>query len=266
MTRMPALVLAGTRPGGDPLAQREGVSHKALIDISGTTMLERVVGALAAAPSVGAITVAIEQPALLSQLPGLEPAGEVPITTVRPDATGPSATVGAALGDTGTPLLATTADNALLRPEWIEEFIATVPPAVDLAAALAPRKAVEAAAPGTRRTWLRFSDGDFSGCNLFLFAGPAAIGAVTLWRELESHRKNPLRMIARLGWTFALRYRLGMLSSSAVAARLGALSGTRIAFVMLRDGRAAIDVDKHEDLVLVRQLIADRAARPALSP
>lgn len=259
MTRMPALVLAGTRPGGDPLARQEGVSHKALIEIGGRSMLERVVGALAASPSVGCIEVAIEQPEVLPALPGLRaPLCQVAVTSAMPDASGPSGTVAAALERHETPLLVTTADNALLRAQWIDEFVAAVPPTADLAAALAPRDAVEAAAPDTKRTWLRFSDGHFSGCNLFLLARPAAAGAIAFWRELESHRKQPLRMIARLGWTFALRYRLGLLSSAAVAERLSTLSGSRVAFVMLRDGRAAIDVDKHEDLVLVRQL-ASRA-------
>ena len=71
--RLTALVLAGTRAGGDPLAEYAGVSHKALIEVGGRTMIERVVGALAALPQVARIVVAIEQPALLQGLPGLQP-------------------------------------------------------------------------------------------------------------------------------------------------------------------------------------------------
>ena len=41
-----AVVLAGTRPGGDPLAGMEGKPHKALIELEGATLLERVVAAL----------------------------------------------------------------------------------------------------------------------------------------------------------------------------------------------------------------------------
>src|SRR6185369_15359784 len=40
-----ALVLAGTRPGGDPLADYAGVSHKALIEVGGVPMLLRVLRA-----------------------------------------------------------------------------------------------------------------------------------------------------------------------------------------------------------------------------
>ena len=71
MARLTALVLAGTRAGGDPLAEYAGVSHKALIEVGGRTMVERVVEALAAAPEVERIVVAIERPELLEGLPGL---------------------------------------------------------------------------------------------------------------------------------------------------------------------------------------------------
>lgn len=255
MQGLSALVLAGTRPGGDPLAEYAGVSHKALIEVGGSTMIERVVAALSDSPEVARIVIAIDRPELLADLPGLK-ACTKPLTTM-PTQEGPSATVAAALAREPTPLLVTTADHALLQAQWVHEFLAACPPEADVVAGLAPRAAVEAAAPGTRRTWLSFSDGDFSGCNLFLLARPEAAGAVALWREIERERKEPLRMMQRLGWSFALRYKMGQLSSAAAAARLGELSGgARLALVSMRDGRAAIDVDKAADLDLVRQLVS----------
>ncbi len=258
MTGLTALVLAGTRSGGDPLAAHAGVSHKALIEVAGRTMIERVVAALAAVPEVARIVVAIERPKLLKDLPGLQPAvlGK-PLSTMG-TASGPSATVAMALAELGVPLLVTTADHALLQTVWLTEFLTACPADADVSAALAGRAAVEAAAPHTRRTWLHFADGDFSGCNLFLMARPAASGVIELWRDLERHRKEPLQMMRRLGWLFALRYRLGQLRLSAATARLGALAGgARLAIVQMKDGRAAIDVDKPADLDLVRQLADD---------
>jgi GTP:adenosylcobinamide-phosphate guanylyltransferase len=259
-----ALVLAGTRPGGDPLADHAGVSHKALIEIGGRSMIERVVAALAASPAVGRIAIAIDRPELLDGLPGLDAAvcGK-PVSTV-PTGDGPSATVALALVREGTPMLVTTADNALLQARWIGEFLDACPADADVAAALAPRAAVEAAAPGGQRTWLRFKDGDFSGCNLFLLARPAASAVVALWQELEGARKEPLRMMQKLGFGIAMRYQMGQLPSSDAAARLGELSGgARLALVQMTDGRAAIDVDKPADLTLVRQLASVEAAESA---
>ena len=130
-----ALVLAGTRAGGDPLATLAGVTHKALIEVGGRTMIERVVGALAALPQVGRIVVAIERPELLDGLPGLQPSAcAKPLVTMAPEA-GPSATLAVALAREGVPLLVTTADHALLQTGWVEEFLAACPAGADVAPA-----------------------------------------------------------------------------------------------------------------------------------
>jgi GTP:adenosylcobinamide-phosphate guanylyltransferase len=251
-----ALVLAGSRPGGDSLARHAGVSHKALIEIGGRTMIERVVAALAAVPEVARILIAIDRPEVLSALAGLHaPQCPKPVIAV-PAAESPSASVAAVLEREGTPLIATTADHALLMPQWLRAFIEACPPEADVVAALAPKAAVLACAPGTQRTYLRFADGDFSGCNLFCFQRPGAVRVVHLWRELEAHRKSPLRMMLRLGLGTALRYRLGQLRLEDALARLGALCGGNVRVVELADGRAAIDVDKPSDLELVRVLAA----------
>lgn len=246
-----ALVLAGTRAGGDPLATYAGVSHKALIDIAGRTMLERVVGALAAAPAIQRIVIAIERPEIVAALP---PCGK-PIS-VMPAASGPSASVAAALQSEGTPMLVTTADHALLSAQWIAEFLSEAPVTADAIVGLARREAISAVVPDTQRTYLRFADGEFSGCNLFLLRSPAAQGVVHVWQQMEAERKRPLQLLRRLGFSYALRYRWGSLSLEQALARLSALSGARIDHVALSDGRAAIDVDKPVDLELVRRLLA----------
>ena len=222
MKQLTALVLAGTRASGDPLAAYAGVSHKALIEVGGRTMIERVVSALAAVPEVARIVVAIERPELLTDLPELQPnVCTKPLTT-----------------------------------SWLSEFLAACPEHADVCVALGRSDVVQAAAPNTKRTWLRFANGHFSGCNLFLMARPAAAGAAELWCELERHRKDPLQLMRRLGWSVALRYRMGQLTLAAAIGRLGVLAGgARLAIVEMSDGRAAIDVDKPEDLDLVREMV-----------
>jgi GTP:adenosylcobinamide-phosphate guanylyltransferase len=246
-------VLAGTRPGGDPLAGYAGVSHKALIEVGGAPMLLRVLRSLAASPSVGRIVVAIDRADVLA---GFAAVGK-PVVVV-PAAFGPSASVASVLEREGAPLLVTTADHALLQSTWVEEFVAAThrDSTADAFVGLARSEAVLAAAPGTKRTWLRFSDGAYSGCNLFLLRTPASLGIVRLWQQLEADRKRPLSMLRRLGPWYVLKYRCGWLGLASALARLGWLAGARLAPVVLADGRAAIDVDKPEDLDLVRKLVA----------
>ncbi|MET0313717.1 MAG: NTP transferase domain-containing protein [Hansschlegelia sp.] len=66
-----ALILAGVRPGVDPLAEFAGVSHKALIPVGGVPMLERVVAALRASGRIDRIAVSIDKPKLVT-LPDVE--------------------------------------------------------------------------------------------------------------------------------------------------------------------------------------------------
>jgi molybdopterin-guanine dinucleotide biosynthesis protein A len=246
---MAALVLAGSRPGGDPLALALGVPHKALIEIAGATLLERVVGALRGAGCDPIIVCCDEGPvAELARALSAE---------VLPPATGPSASVLAALDHTGTPLLVTTADHALLRPEWVCALIEEAPAGADVAVMLAEKARIEAAMPGSKRTYLRFADGHWSGCNLFLLRNAAARRAVETWIMVEADRKRPWKIVARLGLANLAAYLLGRLSLAAGLARLGRRFGVDIALVPARDGLAAVDVDSERDLADVTRLLGD---------
>jgi GTP:adenosylcobinamide-phosphate guanylyltransferase len=252
-TALTALVLAGSRPGGDPLADYAQVTHKALIEVGGLCMLQRVVNALSAVPQVQRIVVVIEKPEIFAQL-----AAKGRPLELLAAAEGPSASVAKALAAYGTPLLVTTADHALLQAGWVIEFLSQIPADIDAALAVAKREAVVAAAPHSQRTWLRFSDGQFSGCNLFLLQSARALRLVRTWQEMEAQRKRPLSLLRKLGLSYVLRYALGWLSLRSALLRLGALSDeANVSAIVLRDGRAAIDVDKPADLDLVRSLIKE---------
>lgn len=258
MSGLAALILAGSRGPGEPLAVYGCVSHKALIEVGGRAMLERVVAAVATVPAVSRIAVSIERDDILRQLPGLHDAAQGKPLELRPAAGTPSRSVAAALQALGTPLLVTTADHALLQPTWIEEFLRRCPPEADICVALARRESIVRVLPETQRTYLRFADGAFSGCNLFLLRGTAAAGAVRFWQQVEAQRKHPLRMFRRLGPGFVLRYLLRRLSLPAALARLGELTGARAAAVELPFGLAAVDVDKPSDLDLVRRIVSQQ--------
>ena len=240
-----ALILAGSRPGApDPVALAEGVPHKALALVAGQTLLARVAAALAG----HSIAVSADHPAVVAEAHRLGLA-------VLPPAAGPSASVAAALTALGTPLVVTTADHALLRPEWVAALVAGTPPGSDVALMLAERTRVEADAPPSRRTWLTFADGDWSGCNLFHLATPQAARAIDLWRLVEADRKRPWRIVARLGPGLLLAFLLRRLTLARAIATLGAKAGVRAAIVAAPHGLAAVDVDSVADLALVRTLI-----------
>ena len=246
MTGFTALVLAGSRGGIDPVADYAGVSHKGLIVLGGETLLARVLKALrdAGATRIGVST---NDEALAGQLgPDAERIASTP---------SPSLSVREGAQALGTPLLVTTVDHALLQPEWVRQFIDSTPADADIAVLLAPEAVVRAAAPQTKRTYLKFRDGRYSACNLFLLRTPKSLAAVDLWRRVEAHRKQPWRVALLLGPRMLLGYALGLLTLDGAVALIGRRAGVKAAAVRTPYGLAAVDVDKPSDLDLVRSLV-----------
>jgi CTP:molybdopterin cytidylyltransferase MocA len=232
------------------MAVAEGVTHKALIPIAGRPMIAHVLDALRRSPAVSRIAISIEDAKGLKALAA--------DCEILPAQASPSLSVLAAVEKLGTPLLVTTGDHALIRPEWIAHFLAHLPN-TDIVAALARSENVLAATPEAKRTFLRFADGKFSGCNLFYLANAHAKNAIGFWREMEVHRKAPLKLAARLGPLTALRYAAGRLALGEALARLSKLAGARAGIVEMPDGLAAVDVDKPADLALVCRILETNA-------
>jgi molybdopterin-guanine dinucleotide biosynthesis protein A len=250
-TPFQALVLAGSRGGVDPVADYAGVSQKGLIVLGGQTLLSRVLTALdqAGATRIGVSTndQALEA-ALATQT---VTAALLPL----PSAAGPSQSVHQGAQAMGTPLLVTTVDHALLRPEWVVDFMADTPADADIAILLGAEALVRAAAPTTTRTYLAFRDGRYSGCNLFYLKTPRSLRAIDLWRTVEQHRKRPWKIAALFGPVMLVRYLLGLMALDEMVARIGALAGVKAVAVRARHGLAAVDVDKPADLDLVRSIV-----------
>lgn len=242
-----ALILAGSRGVPDPVALAEGVAHKSLVEVGGKPILARVVAALRDA-GIERIAVAANEPQVVALARALG-------VDVVPPAAGPSASVAAAFAVLGAPMLVTTSDHALLKRQWVRDFIADTPAGADVAMLLAHRADVEAAIPHSRRTWLKFADGEWSGCNLFLLASPQAAAALDTWSAVERDRKRPWRIAAKLGLGTLFSYALGRLGIAEAVALLGRRIGIEARVVAARDGLAAVDVDKVSDLADVRAIV-----------
>ena len=250
-----ALLLAGSRPGTDPFAAAHGTDLKALIPVGGVPMVARPVAALLAAPEVRAVRVLAQQPlrigAVLPQDPRVRV--EESLGTI-------AETLLAILQDprTSFPLLVTTADHALLDPAMIADFCASADGA-DVAIGLVEQRALMAALPETKRSWIRFRGGAYSGANLFAFGSRDAAGAIAVWRSVEQDRKKGWRMIAALGPAMLLGAVLRLRTLDQTLASVGRKLGLVIRKVELADPLAAVDVDKPADHELVSAIIESRA-------
>jgi hypothetical protein len=137
----------------------------------------------------------------------------------------------------------------------IDDFLAATQDA-DAAAAVVERRTVESSYPATRRTWLRFSDGDYTGANLFALIGPKARSALTAWSAVERDRKKALRLLMHFGPFLALRAAMRMISLDGFISAMGRRYGLGLRAVRLQHAEAAIDVDKPDDLTLVESILA----------
>ncbi|HSO42248.1 MAG: nucleotidyltransferase family protein [Rhodospirillales bacterium] len=260
-----ALVLAGRRGGEDALARAAGVTHKCLIPVGGRPMLVRVLTALAGCRAVGLIGVSIDDPEAARTAIAAMPEEASARVRVFASAETPSLSVAAAIDelDQPPPLLVTTADHPLLTPELVELFAAEAAlSGADLAVGMAPATSVLAAYPSARRTWLRFRDERYTGCNLFAFLTGESRQVLDFWRRIESERKRPLRIVRAFGLVSLAAYLSGRLTLAGALQRASHRLGVDVRAVILQQPEAAVDVDKEDDLALVEQILVDRRMKP----
>ena len=250
-----ALVLAGSRPGRDEFAESHGTDLKALIPVGGVPMVGRPVAALLAAPEVDAVRVLAQQP---ERIAAVLPVHEK--LSVEASGATIAATIEAILADPATcfPLLVTTADHALLDEAMIADFCAAAAGA-GVAIGLVERRALDARLPQTKRTWIKFRGGAYSGANLFALGSRDAAKAVALWRSVEQDRKKGWRMVAALGPALLLGSVLRLRTLDQTLTSIGRKLGLTIRKVELANPLAAVDVDKSADHALVSAILEGRA-------
>jgi GTP:adenosylcobinamide-phosphate guanylyltransferase len=254
-----AIVLAGVRPNGDPVAEAAGVPCKAFIPVGGRPMVLRVLDELDASSQIGKRILCGPSQKSIEQQPELKAfIAEGRLKWLAGQST-PSLSayhVLQSLSDI-TPVLVTTADHALLSAPVIDYFCAEArKTGCDVAVGLVSHEEVISAFPETKRTAIKFKDGSYCGCNLFGFLNPQSYSAAQFWLRIERKRKNPLQMMRLLGWWAVLRYLLGKMSLNDALGYLSRQMGIRAGAVMLPFPEAAVDVDTVDDWKFVQSLVA----------
>ncbi len=253
--KIDALVLAGRRTGEtDPLTGLENAPHKALLVAGGKPLIRRVVDALRASGRIDRIAIAAPEDVRAAIGAALEAAEGI---TFRDTAGSPASTAFAAITEASADrgLLVTTCDHALLTADMIRSFLDAAMKN-DAAAACVERTVYEERFPGSQRTFIRLKDISFSGANLFWFAGARARGLADFWRGLEANRKNPVAMARAIGLFTALYYATGAMTKARLEETIRKRTKVGVRLIPLVNAEAAIDVDKPQDLELVRKILA----------
>lgn len=246
-----AVVLAGSRPAGDPLAARFNQDLKALIAVAGKAMLRWPVEALLASPLVDRVIVATQHP---DRFRGVLP--DDARISLRTSQSTIAETISLLIADKAAPfpILVTTADHALLTPAMIAQFAAKADGA-DLAIGMVEQRVMDARFPDSRRTWIGFKGGRYSGANLFILGSDRVTGAVKQWAVVEQKRKKGWRILATLGPALLLGAVLKLRTLDQSVAAVGRKLDLTITAVALSDPLAAVDIDTAEDLALAERLL-----------
>jgi len=219
-----ALVLAAQRPGTiDPLAAKGGVSHKCLIDMDGTPMIERVLKSLKGSKHIGQILISI-------------------------------------LGkETEFPIIICTADNALQTAEMVDHFCAEFSNTeADAGVSITPAELIWSKYPDGQRRPYSLKDGKFSNCNLYGIRSRDCLIAAKPFEGGGQFAKSAQRIIQAFGITNLVLYKYGLLSLDGVFSRISKRLKIKIRPVIMPFAEAPIDVDNERTERIALQILEAR--------
>lgn len=259
MTGITALLLAGSRPGVDPLAQAAGVQVKPLAPVAGEPMINHPARTLAAHAAIERVLILTQTPELYAADPAAAWLADHPKISFERSGEGIASSLMALVDrpDCVFPLLLTTADHVLLDASMLDQFIAEASGA-DIAVAMVERRTLLARYPQSRRTWLKFRDGWWSGANIFWFGSAKARSIIALWQEVEQDRKKGWKILAAFGPFALLGALVRILTLRGGIARIGRRFGLAARLVAMDQAEACIDADKPDDVALIENIIAAR--------
>ncbi len=258
---MNALILAASRQGAeDAVAKTQQVSHKCLIKLDGTVMLQRVVDTLVDSGRCRRIIVAIEQREILASVPRLAELLDQGVIEYLPSQENLFESVRAvtAMGDIW-PLLITTGDNALHTPEMIQHFCAELERLQpDVAAGMTPAEVILTAYPDGKRAFHNLKDGGWSSCNLYALMNPAALKTARAFEGGGQFGKKPSRLLKAFGLGFVILYKFRLATLAQLGQRLSKRWGMNIQPITMPFADAPIDVDNPGDALRTESILRNR--------
>ena len=239
-----AILLAGARPIPDPLAQAAGVAVKPLA-------LDH--------PAIGEVIILTQRADAFAADPATAWLATHPRVRFEKGGQGIASSLLAMMDAQALPfpLLLTTADHVLLDRAMLDQFVGEAR-GTDIAVAMVERATLLARYPQSRRTWLKFRDGWWSGANIFWIGSDKARRLIALWQEVEQDRKKGWKVLAAFGPLALIGALLRISTLRGGMARIGRRFGLTARLVAMTSPEACIDADKAEDVTLIEAILAAR--------
>ncbi|RYD38822.1 MAG: 4-diphosphocytidyl-2C-methyl-D-erythritol synthase, partial [Sphingomonadales bacterium] len=128
----------------------------------------------------------------------------------------------------------------------------------DVAVAMVERDTLLARYPESRRTWLKFRGGWWSGANMFRLRGRRVLPLLDFWGRIERDRKKGLKIVAAFGPWLLVGALLRLFTIQQGVARAGLRFGLKAKVVPMSEPEACIDADKPVDIELIEAIFAAR--------
>jgi len=159
--------------------------------------------------------------------------------------------------DSDSLIISVTSDIPSVTPEAIDNFIElTVKSGADISYPMVREAAMNAAYPGTERTFFKLREGRVTGGNAMILHSKHFDYLRQLGQEIFEARKNPIRMANMVGTRFAFKLATGRLSKNDLEERIGKIIDLQCAAVIFDDASIGADVDKPKDIeAIVTKLI-----------
>lgn len=252
---MDCVITAGGRPGpDDPLYPYTQGKPKALLDMTGRTMLERVVDGLQASRYVEDIVVV-----------GLEAAEIKPLSFSRPVSNLPdqgSLVQNALAGvhwaqknrPAATELLLTSADIPLVTGPLIDSLLESYRPFDRVFYyPMVTEEAMEKRFPGSKRTFVPLKNLKIAGGDIFLIQPFIADSNRELWDAMTNARKHAWKLARIVGLGTMLKFLFRRLSIADLEAIGLRMLGHPIKVVITPHAELAMDGDKPYQVDLLRR-------------
>ncbi len=258
MTTINCVVLAGGLPQpGEPMYELTQGKSKALLDMNGRTMLERVVDALQDSHSIGEIVVVglgsdlgmrFHQPVyhtgdhgslLKNALAGIAKMRELhPETNL---------------------VLICSADIPTITPQIVDEFIALCAPFdKGMVYNFVDKPTLEARFPHSNRTYVKLKDALIAGGDMTLIQADLSDTNRDIWEALTNARKHAWQLARVIGFPFMLKLLLRRLSFADIEDAAFRITGRPCQIMLNPHAEIAMDADKPEQVLLLRADIERR--------
>ena len=254
LDKIGVILLAGS-PSSPDIDPEGKLASRAMVDISGRTMIQYVVDALRGSQYVdNIVAIGNVQAGGIDKV--LEPAGSMVenITKALPEVGG------------GEHVLVVCADIPLLTSEAIDDFIENaIKLDAELVYPIIERKVCERAYPGLHRTYAKTGDGSFTGGNITLVKRDFYITYSDTISAAFKARKKPFELARMIGYGVLLRAILAQIIPSIMPVKMleeaiSRLVGAKIVSYNTKYAEIGEDVDKKEDVEAVRTILANRLA------